>query len=226
MGKRKSDNPLSILIVGMLLIGGFGTCVVFLNDKTPILKLRPLLVEEFKTPGLVARFRAARPGTQAAIVIELKEDDFSAERYAELADWALRRYVELVMNSKTKRTSVVQCEVQVKGDAQPRYVLRRSLLKLRDAAEADVAGLTKRLEASGLRDVKIEVGTYTETGVVVEVRGTATKRRTASLARQVLRALSSRHYTGWSRVVINGKHTLTGGRDPQPSAGVAPVTSG
>lgn len=227
MGKRRSDNPMTILVIGIMMIVGFGGCLVYMTDKTPILRLRPLVAKEFDLDTLRARFRAGRPGSPAAVVLELPEDSaFPAERDVELADYALRKYIELALESKVGRTSVAQVEVRVDGSEQPRFVLRRLHLGYLDDANKQRDSLVAGLKRYGLTQVELEIVGYTPTGVELRARATARARIRHRAGRRALALLVSKPYTGRATIELSGDPPLrlTGGRDV-PRGETAPVTS-
>ncbi|MGE0713464.1 MAG: hypothetical protein AB7N76_36305 [Planctomycetota bacterium] len=215
MAKRRSDNPATILVLGMFIIAGFGACLVFLNEKTPVLQLRPEVAKQFQVDELKARFRVASPGSPAAIVLELPEDP-GPQRCEEIADWSLRRYVELAKSSRAGRTTVAQCEIEIRGDARPRFVLRRAQLEARDAALAALDGLRLQLEQLGLQSPRVELGAYTLTGVTLRVEAEATgKERRPRLAQRALQLLERQVYAGEVRIELAGDPPLVleGGRE-------------
>lgn len=227
MGKRRSDNPMTILVIGIFMIVGFGGCLVYMTDKTPILRLRPLVLKEFQLDSIRTRFRGGRPGSPAAIVLELPEDStFPPERDVELADWALRHYIKLALESKAGRTSVAQAEVRVAGAEEPRFVLRRVQLGYLDDAQKMQDGLVRSLKRFGLTQVELTVVGYTATGVELRAEASARARIRERAGRRALALLVSKRYTGRATVVLRGEPplSLTGGRDAAP-AGTAPVTS-
>ena len=226
MGKRRSDNPMTILVIGIMMIVGFGGCLVYMTDKTPILRLRPLVQQKFDLDSLGARFRAGRPGSPAAVVLEFDSgEDFPAERDVELADWALRKYIDLALESKVGRTSVAQVEIRVEGAEQPRFVLRRLHLGFLDDATKQKESLVRGLQRYGLTQVELEVAGYTPTGVELKAKATARARIRTRAGRRALALLVSKPYTGRASIELSGEPPLVlrGGRDLP--AQTAPVTS-
>jgi hypothetical protein len=231
MGGRRTDNPFTILILGMFMIAGFGACLVFLNKKSPILQLRPLLKKNFRFDKTSARFRAGRPGSPAAVVIAVHpEEDLGTARDHELAEWALRNYLDLAMKSEAGTTTVTQVEIHVEGTKEPRFVLHLALVQSFDTATNDLPALTARLKGMGLRSVHLEVSGYSTTGVKLsgQVSGGRSRATRLRVGREAMALLSSLRYAGEVQLDLLGSPPLRirGGRDvPRLQRGIAPLTT-
>lgn len=242
---RRSDNPMTILIMGIVILCGFGVSLVLLTDKTPVLSLKPLVAKQFGV-DLRTRFRRAQGATPAAVELILKQaEDSPPERDEALAAWSLGKYLELVRETESGKTSIRQLEVRVEGETASRYVLTISQHqgKVRASDPKEQAQLAALVEGAGLREVEIEVLGYSRSGAKVVVRCVAPEgaRRVPTLARRALLKLQASEFLGSIQLEVQGGAeplVLTGGRDTplrrrhsprrrpkKRPKGTAPVTS-
>jgi hypothetical protein len=214
---RRSDNPLTILIMGIILLAGFGVSLVLLTNKTPVLRLKPLLEKEFGVP-VRTRFRAGSPTQQAAIELNLTDDQaLPSARDEELAEWSFARYFELVKETEVGQTSIRRIEVLIVGGSEPRFVLTREQYENKIEAKKNVAGLPPFVEKLGFKDVEIKVLGYSKTGARLGVTCASNDRgrRRQTAAHRAVRMLHGLRYVGSIEFEVTGPEPLkvVGGRD-------------
>lgn len=241
---RRSDNPMTILALGILLMAAFGVALVLLTDKTPVLRLRPELEEKFKAE-LRTRFRTGAPGRPAALEVILKEaESYPAAEDLALAEFSLSRYIALATETEVGTTSVEQVEVRVEGQPGARFVLTRLQLQSKEEALRQVPGLAPMVERYGFKDVVARFDGYSRTGARILIECAPVKQDAGleSAARRVIGTLQSRLFVGSLELRVAGSPPLVllGGRDtplrsppgqarrrrrPRPPASPAPVAS-
>jgi hypothetical protein len=242
---RRSDNPMTILIMGIVILCGFGVSLVLLTDKTPVLSLKPLVAKEFGAE-LRTRFRGAKGATPAAVELILKRAEESPpERDEAMAEWSLGKYMELVAETESGKTSIRQIEIRVEDEAASRYVLTLAQFEGKQRAQdpKEQAQLAALVEGSGLREVEFEVLGYSRSGAKLAVRCVAPEgaRRVPVLARRALLKLQASDFLGSIQFEVRGGPepvVLVGGRDTplrrsrpprrrprKRPKGTAPVTS-
>lgn len=214
---RRSDNPMTIMIMGIVILCGFGVSLVLLTDKTPVLSLKPLVAKEFDL-DLRTRFRRGSASTPAAVEVILERgEDSPPERDEALASWSLERYMELVRDTELGKTTIQQLEIRVEDQAEARFVLTLAQFRGKQRAEAELGQMVALVEGAGLDDVKVEVLGYSRTGAKVAVRcqAPAGGRRVSTLAKRALRQLQTLDYLGSIELSVRGPEPveLTGGRD-------------
>lgn len=214
---RRSDNPLTILVIGIVILCGFGVSLVLLTDKTPVLQLKPLIEKEFKVE-LRARFRPPGGTTPPAIELILeKQEDSPPKSDAALATWALGKYLELVKETDVGTTTIQQLEIRVEGALTSRYVLTLRQFHGKARAEASIKELTEIAERAGFREVKVEVLGYARTGARLSVSSVfpGQKRRTRTMVRRAVLKFQGLEYVGSVEFEVRGPEPLklVGGRD-------------
>ncbi|MBL4848219.1 MAG: hypothetical protein JKY65_22100 [Planctomycetes bacterium] len=215
---RRSDNPVTILIMGIILLAGFGVSLVLLTNDTPILKLKPLIGAEFGV-DLRTRFRAASATRPAAVELILSSAEASpapASQDEKLAVWALSRYLELVKETETGTTTVRQVEIHVEGQPAPRFVLTRLQFDRKNRAEEALSTLGPIVAAEGFRDVEVKVVGYSKTGAKISVTCRAgRKARQRRAAHKAIRKLNRLEFVGSIEFEVSGPKPfkLVGGRD-------------
>lgn len=227
---RRSDNPMMILAMGILLMTGFGVALVVLTEKTPVLRLRPLIEERFQLSELRTRFRIAGGGRPAALEVVIPAEGAPPpERDVALAEFALDQYIALANQTEVGRTSVEQVELLIGEQAVPRYVLSRVQLEARQEAERQLQGLPLFVERNGFRSAQVSVAGYSRSGAKLRIQalpgpGLRDAKEVDEAARRVIAVFQSRVYVGSIVLEIGGPTplTLTGGRDtplkPPPGA--------
>ena len=223
---RRSDNPLSILVLGVLSIGFFGGVVVYFNETRPILKLRPVLVAKFGSPAFKTRFVPRRGMTESSIAVVVPAELSDRQKRLEIGLFSLPEYRRLA-DGKTRVTgcSVVAANTPTE---EPVFVTWALLDSLR-ATEEQGKGLRAGLKRLGLRHAALSVVAYSFTGASVEVRGRVRKAgRAGPLASKSARYLSRVASIGRCKVTVTGPDktvTVVKGRDvvAKPKATVAPI---
>lgn len=237
--RRRSDNPMMILALGILLMASFGVALVLLTDKTPVLRLRPELEEQFKIE-LRTRFRSGGLASPAALELILSRPEAAPqEQDTALAEFALARYIALAGETEVGTTSVSQVEIRVEDSAAPRFVLTRLQLQYKQEALAQLESLVPTVTRLGFKEVQARVGGYSKSGARIlieclpESEGPAS--RVEAAARRAVGSLQSRLFIGSIELRVGGPHplVLTGGRDtplhqprpPRRRPSPAPVNS-
>lgn len=214
---RRSDNPMTILAMGILLLASFGIALVLLTDKTPVLRLRPELEEKFQTE-LRTRFRTGAPGRPAALELILEEPgSYPADEDLALAEFSLSRYIALATETEVGTTSVEQAEVRVEGQPAARFVLTRLQLQAKEEALRQVPSLAPAIARFGFKDVVVRFDGYSKTGARILVECAPAQKDSAveSAARRVIGTLQSRLFIGSLELRVGGAKPLVllGGRD-------------
>lgn len=203
--RRRSDNPMTIMVLGIMAVAFFGVIIVYFNQKTPILQLRPLVEKEFQLEGVVSRFHRGKGLDPPYIRLELPSDaELSTERLQELAAFALRNYVILA-----KDTLVFTCRVRLSGDEQPyRVVVTRQQVEGYDLAREDLATQRQWLHTLGFETVVLRVTGMSRSGAAIQVEAKAkgTRKRLERIARKVSRRFANAGYTGLVTVSIQTPH--------------------
>ena len=216
MGRRRTDNPLSILVIGFLTMIGFGIAVVHLNRSTPILQLKPDLEQQFKQSGFATRFMKPLGDLYPHIEVLVPPELGTDERVLrDIGLFALERYGKLT----EKRGSQVQsCVVHPVDQPQPRVeVTLRQVFSVK-RAEAEHDAIVQSLQGLGLRDASVTVEGTTASGARLHIKGRVPPSRTPEkLAKSLLARLTKdRSYLGTIVIMIDseqGRLTLTGGAD-------------
>ncbi len=215
---RRTDNPMTILIMGIVILCGFGVSLVLLTDKTPVLSLKPLVTKQFNVP-VRARFRRPAGTIPPAVEVILeKTEDYPADQDEVLAAWSLGKYLELVKETEVGTTTIRQLEIRVEGEPAARFVLTRAQFEGKLRAEAEIGALSALVQGAGLSEVQVEVLGYSRNGARIAVRCAAppNARRVSGLARRALLKLQALDYLGSIELEVKaGGETLElrGGRD-------------
>jgi hypothetical protein len=229
VAKRRGDNPLSVLVLGILSICAFGVMFVWVNDTRPILKLRSVLLKEYGGAPWTTRF--VPPSGFAPSYIQVLVPDAHADRRKrlEIGLFALPEYISLAEG----QTRVARVEVMTSAQDVPAVVVDRGLVGAVDRARLRTGNMTQSLTALGLHQARVTVVGHSFTGVDlrVEARGRSSADASALCARAI-KTLEANPLVGRCEVTIRvGKDnvaTRVGGRDvpkaPPKPAPEAPPT--
>ncbi|RMG16912.1 MAG: hypothetical protein D6731_05085, partial [Planctomycetota bacterium] len=212
---RRSDNPLSILVMGLFTIAFFGGVVVYFNETKPILKLRPRLEQRFSSQGFRTRFVPPRGVEPSYIIVEVPPELADPLRRLEIGAWALEDYVELAKG----QTLVQSCEVRVAGRPKDEPVrVSRAAQRMVDTARRRVDDLREAIARAGLRRVEVEVTGLSFSGVRLRARGRlrGPKAKPEVAGRKALRNVERLGFVGYVELTIRhagNELVLRGGRD-------------
>jgi hypothetical protein len=211
VARRRTDTPLTILVMGIFTVVMFGGGVVYFSSKTPILQLVPALEEQYAVEGFVTRFHAGgAPYIEVQAPPALVPDDAAL---LELARFSLERYRELAGST----TRVQACVAKVKGEPQRGQVrvtleLVERLLRARGATRE----IELTVRRAGLTSPGVEVTGLSRTGAAVRVTARTQRQDAAALVDRAVAAVGSLVYVGRVDAAVQGPTgpiTRAGGRD-------------
>ena len=194
MGKRRSENPLTILIMGFVAMGIFGGAVVHFSRSTPVLKLRPELERELGRSPIATQFLPPRPpqthtGT-VRVVLPARDGD-TPGALLEIAALALRRYREIAV-----QTIVDTCIVS-SGPQGLEVSVNLSQAAAIEQARAALPHLARRLEGLGVHALDLQVVGVAQDRVRLALRGAVlTARKAEPVATDALRLLTRQPFVG------------------------------
>lgn len=211
MGRRRTDTPLAILVMGIFTVVMFGGGVIYFSSKTPILQLVPALEKQYSVEGFVTRFHAG-----GAPFIEVQAPPAVVPDEAalfELARFSLEQYREIA----GRTTRVEACVAKVKGE--PQRGQARVNLELA-ARLVRARGATREIELTvrraGLTGPAVEVVGLSQTGAAVRVTARTQRQDVAALADRAVAAVGSLVYVGRVDLDVQGPSgavSRVGGRD-------------
>lgn len=227
MARRRSDNPLQILILGVFTIGGFAALLVWLTGQTPVLRLRPVLERELGLEEVETRFVPDPDGVGASLAVILPADyPLEVEPARQIAATALQRYLDLA-----ERTRVLRCWVaSAKAPDEPVVTVTRQALSNLRWAQQEARRLPRQLASVGIRNAEVQAVGASATGAVLELSGQAASGDAGRQAvERAMERLTRLPYAGTIRAMIHtpsGIIRRTAGRDvpaaPEKPAPPAP----
>jgi hypothetical protein len=211
--KRRTDAPLTILVIGITAVVLLGVGVIKYTGQTPILQIPPAISERWGYHEVVARFRRSAPGGTPWVEVELPAAATTDRlRMAEVGAFTLDRYIQLAPNTQVDRVVVA---IKERLDIPPVDVSVALARKLATAAneQARVLDAARRSEA---RDVEVQLLGLSASGVEVRVTGKAASQ---SAADRTAAAVTSIQWVGRVEVELEGADgplKSVGGRDARP----------
>jgi hypothetical protein len=216
--KRRSDAPLTILVIGISAVVMLGVGVIKYTGQTPILQLPPAIKQRWGYEDVVARFkRGVPPWVEVELPAAATTDRL---RMAEVGAFALDRYRTL---APTTQVESVVVRVKDRPEIAP-VTMTLMLASQLAAAQADPAARPSRVQAAidsldrslgkgEVHDVEVQVLGLSTSGVDLRVTG---KSRKAEAADQIAAAVTSISWVGRVEVEVEGAKgptTCVGGRD-------------
>lgn len=211
MGRRRTDTPLAILIMGIFTVVMFGGGVIYFSSKTPILQLVPELEQKYGVEGFVTRFH---PGGAPFIEVQAPAAVVPDEgALFDLALFSLEKYREVAGST----TRVEACVARVKGEGQRGQVRVNLELASRLVRARGATGeIELTVRRAGLTSPGVEVLGLSRTGAAVRVTARTQRQDAAALADRAVAAVGSLTYVGRVDLAVQGPAgsvTRTGGRD-------------
>jgi hypothetical protein len=222
---RRSGNPASILVLGIMSMMAFGGILVWANKTRPILKLRPALLKKFGDTEWKTRFFPVQGFSPSFIQVPCPRALVDREKRLEIGVFALPEYIRLAEG----QTRVQRVEVSVTGRRDlPPVSVSRKLVESVAVASRSAGTVTKALKSLGLRKVRLTVLGHSFTGAKVRVTARARAADDAAvLCEKTVQILSRYPFVGRCEVELHapGKTSVfrVGGRDVSAPKKKAPT---
>jgi hypothetical protein len=151
---------MTVLAVGLMVVMLFGVGIVHFSHNTPILKLRPVLEQEYGAPGFETRFR---PGPNPWIEVHVPQPV--------LADRGLQ-------------------EVALVDPEAAWVEVSYRMVQQRERAEQAMPLMLELAREKGVKDATLEIVGAGEKGVRLRVRGVLRSPRVVKRSDDITRALA------------------------------------
>lgn len=202
--KRRSDAPLTILIIGISAVVMLGVGVIRYTGQTPVLQLPPAIKQRWGYEDVVARFKRGSPPW-----VEVEIPQVDRLRMAEVGAFALDKYRALAQG-----TQVEAVVVQIKGHPEvPPVTVNLTLAAHLASAQVEAPKVVAAAEHADLHEVDVQILGLSTSGVDLRVTG---KSRAKDAADRTILGLNALGWIGRVEVEVEGARgstTSVGGRD-------------